>query len=88
LKPISRNTNSLWASILTETLKRLGLTTAVIYPGSRSATGITALLEADGVMLFLSVMNALPPFCLRIADNPEKPVVLVCITAGANFTQL
>lgn len=31
-----RNTNTLWASILVETLHRLGLNTAVICPGSRS----------------------------------------------------
>ena len=32
-----RNTNTLWASVLVETLARLGLDLAVICPGSRSA---------------------------------------------------
>ena len=31
-----RNINELWASVFTETLKRLGLNCAVICPGSRS----------------------------------------------------
>ena len=32
-----RNVNTVWASVLVETLARLGLTTALICPGSRSA---------------------------------------------------
>ena len=31
-----RNVNTLWGSVLVETLHRLGLTTAVVCPGSRS----------------------------------------------------
>ncbi|HEY9845842.1 MAG TPA: thiamine pyrophosphate-binding protein, partial [Candidatus Caenarcaniphilales bacterium] len=31
-----RNTNTVWASVLVETLQLLGVTTAVICPGSRS----------------------------------------------------
>ena len=32
-----RNTNTLWCSVLAETLARLGLRHAVVAPGSRSA---------------------------------------------------
>ena len=83
-----RNTNSLWASILAETLKRLGLTTAVICPGSRSTPLAIAFAQADGV-------DAIPVldersasfFALGIAQQSRKPVALVCTsgTAGANF---
>ena len=38
-----RNTNSLWASVLVETLVRLGLQTAVVSPGSRSTPLTMAL---------------------------------------------
>lgn len=82
------NTNSVWASILAETLKRLGLTTAVICPGSRSTPLAIAFAQADGV-------DAIPVldersasfFALGIARQSRKPVVLVCTsgTAGANF---
>ena len=82
------NTNSVWASILTETLKRLGLTTAVICPGSRSTPLAIAFAQADGV-------DAIPVldersasfFALGIAQQSRKPVALVCTsgTAGANF---
>ena len=83
-----RNTNSVWASILAETLKRLGLTTAVICPGSRSTPLAIAFAQADGV-------DAIPVldersasfFALGIARKFRKPVALVCTsgTAGANF---
>lgn len=83
-----RNTNSLWASTLTETLKRLGLTIAVVCPGSRSTPLAIAFAQADGV-------DAIPVldersasfFALGIARQSRKPVVLVCTsgTAGANF---
>lgn len=82
------NTNSVWASILAETLKRLGLTTAVICPGSRSTPLAIAFAQADGV-------DAIPVldersasfFALGIAQQSRKPVALVCTsgTAGANF---
>lgn len=83
-----RNTNSVWASILAETLKRLGLTTAVICPGSRSTPLAIAFAQADGV-------DAIPVldersasfFALGVARQLQKPVALVCSsgTAGANF---
>ena len=83
-----RNTNSVWASILAETLKRLGLTTAVICPGSRSAPLATAFAQTHGV-------DAIPVldersasfFALGVAQQSRRPVALVCTsgTAAANF---
>ncbi|MBW4577074.1 MAG: 2-succinyl-5-enolpyruvyl-6-hydroxy-3-cyclohexene-1-carboxylic-acid synthase [Aphanothece sp. CMT-3BRIN-NPC111] len=82
------NTNSVWASILTETLKRLGLTTAVICPGSRSAPLAVAFAQADEVEA-IPVLDERSAafFALGIAKKSQRPVVLVCTsgTAGANF---
>lgn len=83
-----RNTNSVWASVLTETLKRLGLTTAVVCPGSRSTPLAIAFAQQQGV-------DAIPVldersasfFALGIARQSGCPVALVCTsgTAAANF---
>ncbi len=82
------NTNLVWTSILVETLFRLGLTTAVICPGSRSAPLAIAFanhpkLEAIPVLDERSAGF----FALGIARQLHRPVVLVCTsgTAGANF---
>lgn len=82
------NTNLLWTSILTETLYRLGLTTAVICPGSRSAPLAIAFakhphIEAIPVLDERSASF----FALGVARRQHRPVVLVCTsgTAGANF---
>lgn len=83
-----RNTNSVWASILTETLKRLGLTTAVICPGSRSTSLAVAFAQQDGVEA-IPVLDERSAafFALGIAKKSGLPVALVCTsgTAGANF---
>lgn len=83
-----RNTNSVWASILTQTLKRLGLTTAVICPGSRSTPLAIALAQTDGVeaIPILDERSA-SFFALGVARQSHLPVVLVCTsgTASANF---
>jgi len=73
---------------MVETLKRLGLTTAVICPGSRSTPLAIAFAQADGV-------DAIPVldersasfFALGIARQSGLPVAIVCTsgTAGANF---
>lgn len=83
-----RNTNLLFASVLTETLKRLGLTTAIICPGSRSTPLAIAFARQEGI-------DAIPVldersaafFALGIARKSKFPVALVCTsgTAGANF---
>ena len=83
-----RNTNSVWASIIAETLKRLGLTTAVICPGSRSTPLAIAFAQAEGVdaIPILDERSA-SFFALGIARKSRLPVVIVCTsgTAGANF---
>lgn len=83
-----RNTNLLFASVLTETLKRLGLTTAVICPGSRSTPLAIAFARQEGIeaIPILDERSA-AFFALGIARRCKLPVVLVCTsgTAGANF---
>ncbi|MGB8702743.1 MAG: 2-succinyl-5-enolpyruvyl-6-hydroxy-3-cyclohexene-1-carboxylic-acid synthase, partial [Thermosynechococcaceae cyanobacterium] len=83
-----RNTNTLWASVLAETLSRLGLQTAIICPGSRSAPLAVAFaqhptLEAIPILDERSAAF----FALGLARRSGVPVVLVCTsgTAGANF---
>lgn len=82
------NTNSVWASILTETLKRLGLTSAVICPGSRSSPLAIAFAQQDEVEA-IPVLDERSAafFALGIARQSGLPVALVCTsgTAGANF---
>ncbi len=82
------NTNLVWTSILAETLSRLGLTTAIVCPGSRSAplalaVAIHPKIEAIPVLDERSASF----FALGIARQSHRPVVLICTsgTAGANF---
>ncbi len=83
-----RNTNTVWASILVETLQRLGLTTAVICPGSRS-TPLTIAFAQHNQIEAIPVLDERSAafFALGIARATGHPVVLVCTsgTAGANF---
>jgi 2-succinyl-5-enolpyruvyl-6-hydroxy-3-cyclohexene-1-carboxylate synthase len=83
-----RNLNTLWASVLVETLYRCGLTTAIVCPGSRSAPLTIAFAQHPGIeaMPVLDERSA-SFFALGIAQRTGKPVVLVCTsgTAGANF---
>ncbi|ACK71224.1 2-succinyl-6-hydroxy-2,4-cyclohexadiene-1-carboxylic acid synthase/2-oxoglutarate decarboxylase [Gloeothece citriformis PCC 7424] len=83
-----RNVNTLWASILVETLHRLGLTTAVICPGSRS-TPLTIAFANHSNIEAIPILDERSAsfFALGIAKKSGLPVVLVCTsgTAGANF---
>lgn len=83
-----RNLNTLWASILVETLSRLGLTHAIISPGSRSAplTLAFALHPSIEAIPILDERSA-AFFALGMAKKTGVPVGLVCTsgTAGANF---
>ena len=83
-----RNLNTLWASILAETLAYLGLTTAIICPGSRSAPLAVAFAQHTKIeaIPILDERSA-AFFALGIARRSKRPVVLVCSsgTAGANF---
>src|SRR5690349_10031222 len=86
--PDTRNRNSLWASVLAETLVRCGVRHAVICPGSRS----TPLAIAFATHPDIEAIPALDErsaafFALGLAKQRLDPVVLVCTsgTAAANF---
>lgn len=83
-----RNVNMLWSSIIAETLSRLGLTTAIICPGSRSGPLAIAFAQHPDIEA-IPVLDERSAafFGLGIARRSGLPVVLVCTsgTAGANF---
>jgi 2-succinyl-5-enolpyruvyl-6-hydroxy-3-cyclohexene-1-carboxylate synthase len=82
------NVNTLWASILVETLHRSGLTTAVVCPGSRS-TPLTLAFAQHPHIEAIPVLDerCASFFALGIAKRTKFPVALVCTsgTAVANF---
>lgn len=84
-----RNTNELWAFVLTETLKRLGLNCAVICPGSRSTPLAVAFAQQAPNIEVISILDERSAafFALGRAKATGIPVALVCTsgTAGANF---
>jgi len=84
----SRNVNSLWASVLVETLSRRGVRQAVISPGSRS-TPLTLAFAAHGQVEAIPVLDERSAafFALGLAKQHQRPVALVCTsgTAGANY---
>ncbi|MEA5497596.1 2-succinyl-5-enolpyruvyl-6-hydroxy-3-cyclohexene-1-carboxylic-acid synthase [Limnoraphis robusta] len=83
-----RNTNTVWASILVETLHQLGLTTAIISPGSRS-TPLTFAFAQHPNIESIPVLDERSAafFALGIAKKLGLPTALVCTsgTAGANY---
>ncbi|HEY4300197.1 MAG TPA: 2-succinyl-5-enolpyruvyl-6-hydroxy-3-cyclohexene-1-carboxylic-acid synthase [Candidatus Didemnitutus sp.] len=83
-----RSTNSLWCSVLVETLVRLGLQRAVVCPGSRSAPLTFALARHPGIEAISVLDERSAAFlALGLAKQQGRPVALVCTsgTAGANF---
>ncbi|MBU7587570.1 MAG: 2-succinyl-5-enolpyruvyl-6-hydroxy-3-cyclohexene-1-carboxylic-acid synthase [Nostoc sp. TH1S01] len=84
-----RNVNQLWAFVLTETLKRLGLTCAVICPGSRSTPLTVAFAQQVPDIEAISILDERSAafFALGVAKATGRAVALVCTsgTAGANF---
>ena len=83
-----RNTNTLWCSVLVETLVRRGVTHAVVSPGSRSTPLTMALVrhpEIEAVPVLDERSAAF--FALGLAKQTRRPVLLVCTsgTAGANY---
>jgi 2-succinyl-5-enolpyruvyl-6-hydroxy-3-cyclohexene-1-carboxylate synthase len=84
----SRTTNSLWASVLVETLVRCGVRQAVVSPGSRS-TPLTFAFAAHPEIEAIPVLDERSAafFALGLAKQQLKPVVLVCTsgTATANY---
>jgi 2-succinyl-5-enolpyruvyl-6-hydroxy-3-cyclohexene-1-carboxylate synthase len=83
------NVNQLWAYIFTTTLKGLGLTCAVICPGSRSTPLTVAFTQQAPEIKAVPILDERSAafFALGQAKATGKPVVLVCTsgTAGANF---
>ncbi|MDM9383181.1 2-succinyl-5-enolpyruvyl-6-hydroxy-3-cyclohexene-1-carboxylic-acid synthase [Chlorogloeopsis sp. ULAP01] len=84
-----RNTNELWAAILTQTLKRLGLTCAVICPGSRSTPLAVIFAQESPTLEVISILDERSAafFALGRAKATGTPTAIVCTsgTAGANF---
>lgn len=83
------NTNTVWASIFTETLKRLGLTCVVICPGSRSTPLAVAFAQQLPKIEAISILDERSAgfFALGRAKATGRPTAVVCTsgTAGANF---
>ncbi len=83
-----RNANSLWCSVLVETLVRRGLRHAVISPGSRS-TPLTFAFARHAQVESISVLDERSAafFALGLAKQALQPVALVCTsgTAAANY---
>ena len=79
-----RNTNSLWCSVLVETLARLGLRHCVISPGSRSAPLTFAFARQDEVES-IPVLDERSAgfFALGLAKQHRRPVALVCTSGTA-----
>ena len=83
-----RTTNSLWCSVLVETLVRCGVRQAVCSPGSRSTPLTFALARHDGIEA-IPVLDERSAafFALGLAKQTKRAVVLVCTsgTAGTNY---
>lgn len=84
----SRTTNSLWASVLVETLRRCGVDHVVISPGSRS-TPLTLAFAAQPDLNAIPVLDERSAafFALGLARQHHRPVALLCTsgTAAANY---
>lgn len=83
-----RNTNSLWGSVLVETVHRLGLREVVISPGSRSTPLTMAFTRHAGIEA-IPVLDERSAafFAIGLARQRHRPVALLCTsgTAGANY---
>lgn len=83
-----RNTNTLWAGVIVETLWRCGVRQAVVSPGSRSTPLTMALARHAGIEA-IPVLDERSAafFALGLARKSFTPVLLVCTsgTAGANY---
>ena len=83
-----RSLNTVWSSILVETLHHLGLTTAIISPGYRS-TPLTFAFATHPKIETIPILDERSAafFALGIAKKNYQPIVIVCTsgTAAANF---
>jgi 2-succinyl-5-enolpyruvyl-6-hydroxy-3-cyclohexene-1-carboxylate synthase len=82
------NINTLWAAVLVDTLQQLGLSLAVICPGSRSTPLAVAFAQASRIEA-ISVLDERSAafFALGHAKRTGQPAALICTsgTAAANF---
>ena len=81
------NRNTIWSGIFVAELKKLGLNSVCIAPGSRS-TPLAAAFAASGIRIYThSDERSASYFALGLARASRKPVALVCTsgTAAANF---
>jgi len=87
-EPDTRNTNSLWCSVLAESLYRCGLRQVVVSPGSRSTPLTFAFARHEGIEA-IPVLDERSAsfFALGLAKSSGLPVGLVCTsgTAAANY---
>lgn len=83
-----RNINTIWSSVIVESFAKLGLTNAVISPGSRS-TPLTLAFAQHPDINTIPILDERSAsfFALGLAKKNNFPTVLVCTsgTAGANF---
>ncbi|MEO0356078.1 MAG: 2-succinyl-5-enolpyruvyl-6-hydroxy-3-cyclohexene-1-carboxylic-acid synthase, partial [Cyanobacteria bacterium P01_A01_bin.3] len=83
-----RSINTVWASVIVETLHCLGLQSVVISPGSRSTPLTVAFAACDQIEAIPVLDERSAAFlALGLAKQSHRPVALVCTsgTAGANY---
>lgn len=84
----SSNVNSLWCSVLVETLVRAGLHYAVVSPGSRSTPLTMAIARHPAVEAIVAIDERSAAFhALGLARAGGQPVLLICTSgsAGAHY---
>ena len=81
------NRNTIWSGIFVNELKKLGLDSVCIAPGSRSTPLAVAFAESEINVYVHSDERSAAYFALGLARASRKPVALVCTsgTAAANF---
>lgn len=81
------NLNTVWAGVLVETLARLGLQTAVICPGSRSAPLAVAFAQHPGIEAVPVLDERSAAFWALGLARQGRAAVLLCTSgsAGAHF---
>jgi len=81
------NRNTIWSGIFVNELKKLGLDSVCIAPGSRSTPLAVAFAESEIKIYVHSDERSAAYFALGLARASQKPVALLCTsgTAAANF---
>ncbi|MBI5353560.1 MAG: 2-succinyl-5-enolpyruvyl-6-hydroxy-3-cyclohexene-1-carboxylic-acid synthase [Chloroflexi bacterium] len=81
------NRNTIWSGIFVNELKKLGLDSVCIAPGSRSTPLAVAFAESGIKAYVHSDERSASYFALGLARANRKPIALVCTsgTATANF---